>query len=453
MKTFVRKLYYKIPDYIRYGSLFRAKYEFLNKTQWWSEEQLLKYQLDELKKIIKHAYETVPYYTRIFNELKIKPEDIKEISDLKKIPYLTKQIIYDNKDELISKQYKKNRLKYVTTGGSTGVPMGLYVDDKYDKPNEWAFVDNIWSRAFYNPKKINRFVIIRGNKPKNGLFEYSGRDLILSSYQLNNENIIKYIELIVKFNPDFIQAYPSSINMIAEHIIRNKLQIDFNNLKGILCASENLYDYQRRNIELAFGKRAFSFYGHTEHSCIAGECEESTYYHLQSEYGFTEILNNEGYDVHEEDEIGEIVVTGFNNYAMPLIRYKTADLAINTNEKCKCGRNYKLIKGIYGREQDFVITKNGSKVSLTSIIFAQHFQAFRNIKKMQMVQNEKGKIIINIIKHEGFSLEDELEIKRTIQEITLHHLDISIEYVDNIERTKRGKHRMLVQNLDLNKYY
>lgn len=107
MKTFVRKLYYKIPDYIRYGSLFRAKYEFLNKTQWWSEEQLLKYQLDELKKIIKHAYETVPYYTRIFNELKIKPEDIKEISDLKKIPYLTKQIIYDNKDELISKQYKK----------------------------------------------------------------------------------------------------------------------------------------------------------------------------------------------------------------------------------------------------------------------------------------------------------------------------------------------------------
>ena len=164
-----------------------------------------------------------------------------------------------------------------------------------------------------------------------------------------------YLDLIKKFDPDFIQAYPSSISVVSDYIIENKLNFRWKNLKAIICASENIYDFQRFKIEQAFGVRVYSFYGHSEKACIGGECEKSNYYHLQREYGYTEL------NATKEDEVSEIVATGFNNYAMPFIRYKTCDMAINTNEACSCGRNYKLIKRVEGRKQDYFIDKNGCK--------------------------------------------------------------------------------------------
>lgn len=446
----IRLLYFSIPDEIRYGSFFRKKYKLLGESQWWSKEQHEEYQMTQLKKLLNHAYENVPYYTNVFDKRGIKPKDIKSFEDLKKLPYLTKEIIQENLEDLIAKNYNRKSLTYTTTGGSTGKPMGFYIDSKFDKPNEWAFVTNLWNRADYDVTKLNRCVILRGNVPNNDLYEYKGRDLILSSYQLTNENVKKYIELIEKFNPDFIQAYPSSINIISDYILKNNIKIKTDKLRAILCASEQLYGYQRENIKLAFKVKVFSFYGHTEHACIAGECEHSNYYHIQSEYGYTELLDEYGKDVFEEDQTGEFVVTGFNNYVMPFIRYKTGDFAVNTNGKCKCKRNYKLIKKLEGREQEIIVTNSGAKISLTSIIFSQHFNAFSRIKLMQLVQNEKGKVVVNIVKHNDFSDIDSLEIKNKMEEATLNDIEVNIVFVNEIKRTNRGKHKMLIQNLNIN---
>jgi len=453
--NFIKKpaiyMYTSIPDYIKYGVVFRNKYKFLQQSQWWTKEKLEEYQMGQIGKLLNHAYETVPYYTRVFNERGLKPKDIESFEDLKKLPYLTKDIIRENLEDLISTNYKKSKLKMITTGGTTGRHMNFYIEPRTDKAVEWAYISNLWNRVGYNMKKSNRSVVIRGNEPQNGLYEHRGKELILSSFKLTQENMKLYLELVEDFDPDFIQAYPSSIYILSKYILRNNIKVKLNKLKCILCSSENLYDDQRPVVQQAFGVRVYSFYGHTEHACLAGECEESSYFHLQGEYGYTELINEFGEAVTKEDEIGEIVATGFNNYVIPFIRYKTGDLAVNTNEQCSCKRQCKLIKRIEGRRQEYFVDRNGSLIPFTASSDDALWQVKDKITCHQFIQNEPGKIILNLQSHEQITVDD---IKFMIENFTHQFPDLELEVntVDFIERTKIGKFKYMVQNLDMIKY-
>ena len=445
-----RYIYMSIPDYIRYGKTYRNQYKFLKESQWWTKKKHQEYQMIQINKLLNHAYKNVSYYTSIFNERGIKPNDIENFNDLKQLPYLTKEIIQERFEDLIAKNYDISKLKYVTTGGSTGMPMGFYIDPKSDKAREWAFISNLWHRVGHDVNKINRSVILRGIIPRNELYEYKGRDLILSSFKMTEKNMKQYIELIEDFNPDFIQAYPSSIHILSKYILNNNIKIKIDRLKCLICSSENLYYNQRLDIQNAFQTRVYSFYGHTEHACIAGECEQSDYFHLQSEYGFAEIINKSGKDTCVEDEVGEIVATGFNNYVMPFIRYKTGDMVVNTNKKCECGRNYKLIKKIEGRVQDYFVDENGEIVT-----FIYHdvplWKVGDKINEYQYEQNEIGEVILKISTKKCFNDDDK---KKIVKEFLKYYprIKLNIELDGKIYRTTRGKFKFLVQNLDIKKF-
>lgn len=438
-------MYNSFPDTMKYGRIFKQKYEFLQKSQWWSQEQHNEYQLREIQKIIEYSYENVPYYTRIFKENGISPQDIKDFSDLKRIPYLTKEIIQNNLQDLVSRKYKKTDIKYVTTGGSTGIPMGFYQDKYTETKIEWAYIENLWHRVGYDIGKSYKMAVIRENIPETGNYEYKGRNLILSSFNLTKNNMKEYIERIINFKPDFIQAFPSTISLLAKYIVDVNIPMESENLKAIICGSENLYDFQRELIEKAFKTRVYSFYGHTEHSCLAGECEESNFYHIQSEYGYVELIDSKGEYVLKEEELGEIVCTGFNNYVVPFIRYRTGDMAVNTNEKCKCGRNYRLIKKVDGRQQDYFIDKSGSKITFTCSDNAL-WQVKHKIYLYQYVQNEIGKVILCIQCKDEFSEEERAVVIKDFRKF-YPQFDIELKFMECIERTGRGKFRYLVQNI------
>lgn len=450
IKIPAKNIYNSIPEYIKGSRVFKEKYKFLEKSQYWTKSQHEEYQIEQLKKLINHAYETVPYYKKVFNERGLTPKSIQNFNDLKQLPYLTKEIIQNNLNDLVSNKYNKKDMIEVITGGSTGVSMGFY-DQKYIATDlENAFIFNQWNRVGFDVNKRNKSVIIRGNIPEKGIYQKIGDQLILSSYLLTDDNMRIYIKMIEGFQPNFIQAYPSSINVLSDFIINNGIFIKLKHLKAVLCSSENIYNFQREKIEKAFNTRVYSFYGHTEKCCLASECEKSYYYHIVSEYGYTELINENGKDITEEGDVGEIVATGFNNYIVPFIRYKTMDLAVNTNEICSCGRNYRLIKKIQGREQEQIITNNGDKIAMTSIMsFANHFNAFSKIKMIQFEQNEIGKVIVKIVKKENSNNEDANEIISKMKSALRNKLDIEVKFVNDIERTKVGKYKFLVQNLKI----
>ncbi|MDP2216442.1 MAG: hypothetical protein Q8J68_04035 [Methanolobus sp.] len=430
---------------VRNSLTYKKTYDLLKKSQWWSAYQLEEYQLEQLAKLLDHAYTNVPYYTRVFDERGLKPKDIQELKDLQQLPFLTRDMVRANFNDLCAKNYSPNQFQHVTTGGSSGTPLELYLERGVTDAKEWAFMKTQWDRVGYRFR--DKCAIFRGYKVpvqdntfwKSQLF---GRWMLFSSYDINNQNTPDYVKKLKEYNPKFIQAYPSSISLLAMNMNEMNIQ-NAVNPKAILCGSENLFPTQRKVLEDTFNTRVYSWYGLTEKVVLAGECEVSNNYHIFPEYGITELIDENGKVI--SSGTGEIVGTGFNNYAMPLIRYKMGDIGVLSTKKCECGREYPLLERVEGRSQDFVVTKDGAKITLTALIFGQHFNAFSNIKELQLVQEEKGELVFNIVKTEKFNADDEKEISCKIKSISHNQIDVFFNYVDSIPKTKRGKHRFLIQ--------
>lgn len=452
----IQYLYRYIPKRVLKGSRYVNEYyrfkKLLSETDKFSEEKLKKLKLQKLKEIINYANENSEYYKRLFKENNIDLNNITNYEEYRKIPFLTKELVRkNNKEILCKKEFNDNYIEEITTGGTTGVPMTFYMN-KLEWARENAFIDHIFERVGY--KKGMKTAILRGNpvkvvKDKNIFWEKKVHfnEEVFSTFHLTNKNIPFYLEELKIFKPVCIKAYPSSLFILASYINQNNLSSDFNFIKNIILASENIFKSQRDEFKSAFrNSKIFSFYGHTEHGCLAAECEESDYYHIQDEYGFIEILDDNGNEVNEEDGIGEIVCTSFINKDFPFIRYRTGDMAVVTNTKCKCGRNYRLIKRIEGRKQDFFIDKYNNKISF---IYQDVplWEIKEYINAYQYIQDEPGKVQLNIERRKD--IDDKLieKVKEVFKKY-YNDFEINIDFVNNIERTKRGKFKYLVQNVD-----
>ena len=435
-----------IPSYYN----FKNWYNFLNKSQWWSREQLEEYQLSKLNKLLIHAYENVPYYKQMFNNLGLKPKDIQDFKDLQKLPYLTKDIIRNNLSELKARNYSDKKFEYMTTGGSTGAPLGLFYEKGFSKSTEWAFIKKLWDRVDY--KFIDKCVILHGNVvnsiSESIFWETSlfGRWLILSSYHMSDRNLPFYIKKIKNFKPKFIQAYPSLITILARYMKKYNI-LPFKSVKAILCGSENIYSWQKNLIKEIFQCKIYSWYGQTERVVLGGVCKENEGYHLFPEYGITELIGKNEKPIKEEGGVGVIVGTGLTNYVMPLIRYKTDDIGVHTNEKCNCHREYPILKNVEGRLQEYIITKNNKLISVTALEWHPSF--YDNAKQIQFYQDKKGELILKIVKDKNYSNKDTNLIKDMLNRRLGDDIHLTIQFVDNIPPTKNGKYRIFIQKLPI----
>ena len=443
-------LYGAIPIRFRFGGVFWETYNFLQESQWWSKKELEEYQLLQLRKLLHHAYKNVPYYRRLFDERGIEPYEFKDLKDLRKIPYLTKDIIRNNLPDLVAINYPKSKLESVMTGGTTGIPLMFYQEKGVSNSREYAFIFSLWERVGFNigdKRVIIRGVVhkkIRGKK----FWEYNpvDRTLVLSSLNMTDEFLLEYVSIIREFQPDFLHVYPSVITILAKFMKKRNIKL-FKNLKAILCSSENLYQWQRNLLEEIFQCRVFSWYGHAEKVVLAGECELNTDYHISPEYGITEIVDKKNNLVSKENDLGEIVATGFNNYVLPFIRYKTEDLAVYSGQSCNCGRAHTLLKRVVGRKQEYFVDKNGSLI--TFIWADKPLWNFREeIKTYQYVQDVPGKVLLRIAVHSKFLPSDIEIIKKNFLDLYTN-FDIEIEFVEGITKTRNGKIKYLIQNVPI----
>lgn len=440
-----------IPQELRYGREFSKFRRLLRSSQWWNEGRLAEYQMEELRRLLEHAYNNVPYYRDLFADVGFHPQDFRCFSDLKKIPFLTKQLIRENLDSLVAKNLPKPELVETNTGGSTGDPMVFFRERSKTSPREKAFMFQQWERVGFMVG--DRIAVLRGPVPRGEkpfAFDPLLNSLILSSFRLSQETVTEYVRAMNKYRPKFLHVYPSTGWLLAKLMDEKNLRLDYQ-LKSVLCGSEKLFKAHRDLMRRIFDCRIFSWYGHSEYAVLAGECENSSDYHVFPEYGYTEFVkvNHRSDDMREE--LYEVVATGFNNYAFPFIRYKTGDYAILKKGYCdRCFRQYPLIKEIVGREQDYVVTQDGRLISLTALIFGQHLNSFSKTNRMQIEQRKIGEIIVRVLPSKTFSEEDEIEIRQVIEKCVGHGLAITFEYPDDIEPTRNGKHPFLKQQVNLN---
>ena len=445
-ESFTTKALGILPAY----NVYRKTYALLQQSRQWSEEELEAYQTETLSRLLDHAYENVPYYRRVFEERRLVPGDIQTPADLALLPFLTREDLQNNLPDLKARNYPETAFEYVTTGGSTGIPVGFYYEKGVSRAREWAFMKTQWDRVGY--RFTDRCVVLRGyivGSARDGIFwkkTLFGRWLLMSSHHMTEETLPAYIDQIRKFRPRFIQGYPSTAVILARYMVDHGIG-PFPTVKAVLCGSENLYPWQRSLLTETFGCRVFSWYGNSEQTVLAGECEKSTRYHIFPEYGIVELIGRDGLPVEGPGAMGEVVATNLTNFVCPLIRYRTMDLATAAGGACTCGRSYPLLERVEGRVQDFIVTGKGE--FLSGIAMNIDTDAFDNVKQFQFYQEKIGEVVLNIVKKPAFSKQDAEYLYWEVSRSCGDDVVITIRYVDDIPLTPRGKHRYFVQDLPI----
>jgi len=442
IKYYLKYFKSKLSDNKINNQRFLKTSSFLTHFQFASSDEIRTYQLEKLKKLIEYSYKDVPYYTELFSSNDLNPDDIRSLKDLERIPFLTKDIIRNNFNHLVSKSFDKCNITYNKTGGTTGDPLE-FVTEK-DSVAERAFVKRYFDWGDYDNEEL--LLVLRGKKFHNTgtenwwwKFDPFENALYVSSYHLPYLETKAVSALLNKYRPEYIQGYPSSVFQLAKKFNDDALEIDF--IKSVFTSSETLYQEQRKFIEMVFNARVFDLYGHRERVAMIHQCEMGSY-HIIPEYGIVELCKPK-YD-NEEGAL-EIVATGFCNYAMPFIRYRTGDLAIPDKKHCECGRNHQLVKKIIGREQDYFVNKNGIKIPLISHrAYSMIYKISSNIKEFKYHQKIEGVVTIMIVPEKDFTKKEEELIKEQYAK-QIKEIEFKIKTVDEIEKTGIGKLKIMDQ--------
>jgi len=419
---------------------------FLRRTQWWSLELLKALQLKRLHSLLSHAYSNVPYYRKIFNKLKLTPNNIKTVKDLAKLPVLTKADIRNNINDMIAKNYEKKELLLSSTGGSTGEPLQFYTN-KVASAWNMAVAYRAWEWAGYNIGDKIAYIwgapqdISLHGSLKEKIYDRLFRLKMLDAFNITYHTLDKFIEEMRRFKPKVINAYPSAVDIVAKYLLENRKEADISP-KAVLTSAEMLYPYQKKNIEKAFGCPTFDYYSGRETSLHATECSYHAGYHTSIETAVVEFIKD-GQPVAPV-ELGEIVLTDLTNYAMPFIRYKIGDIGISSTRKCPCGRNLPLIEKVIGRTTDLIVKKDKGYVAgpaLTLVVKKLH-----GIKQCQIIQEDLDNLTIKMVKGKEYSKK---EIDYFLAEIKkfVGNMNIKVVYVDTIPKERSGKFRFTISKV------
>ena len=392
-----------------------------------SRTHLGDYQQDKLQNTLANARNHVPFYQNL---------DLPNL-ELEDFPYLDKAVLRHDHEQFIS-QNKPSMVVKGATSGTTGTPI-IILQDMRSVIREQAFVQRQLAWAGYS--KGDKRAWIRGDmvvplSQKQGPFwRYSWFEqmIVLSSFHLTSQTIPSYLQAMVDFGVEVIQAYPSSIATLARYLEANQSYYPAK-LKSIITSSESLSAEDRQVIETRFGCKVFDWYGLFERVAAIANCEHGRY-HVLTDYSHVEFLDA-GNGTHE------IVGTNFNNSYFPLVRYKTGDHVVLSDEKqCPCGRFYPIIEHIKGRVGDYLVGEDGQKVHILNHIP----KGVAGIIACQFVQSEHEQIVVKVVADaEQFNEEQQQKLISNTQARLGSSLIVTIEMVAALERTTNGKIRQAI---------
>ena len=441
VKSTVGSMLGLLPPAILLGKRYRENYSFLRQAQWWSEDRVKEYQFDKLKVIIELAYNKTKFYHTLCDEVGFQPGDFNSLENINRLPTIDKQIVIENFSDICTEGTKDWDVDFGSTGGTGGGPLYLYLHAKRSAV-EYAYLTTSWNRVGFKvgmPMGVIRGKSMRADR--NGLWhDYDPilRHHYYSSFHISDENMKRYLEHMTGIGACFLHVYPSSVAALARFCRRAGVRPP-DNIRGIIAESEIVYPEQQQMVEEVFGCRYFSCYGHTEKLVLAAECEYSHDYHVWPTYGYFELLDDKGNPVSTPGQRGEIVGTGFINTVMPLIRYRTGDWATYVGDHCEgCGREHTIIRDIRGhRTQEVLIAADGSEISWTAL--NMHDDTFLNVRQFQFTQETPGKAVLRIVPRDGFNGNDTKRIKRNLCRKLDGQLTFTVEQVDSISLSPRGK--------------
>ena len=447
---------------LMYGSSVRSRLVEFRRYDRLTSTEISDLQNRKLRKLIRHCYENVPFYTKLFDRLGLKPEDIRNPEDLKKLPILTKQIIRDNYNDLMSTSIPSSRLIKSSTGGSTGTPLQFCKDAK-----EWSGQKAATLRAWewYGLHLGDKIFSLGGNSivKKKKKFSYKNvydevimRNYKHSSADVTDEGMQKHYESLMKLKPAAIRGYGSSLYIFARYI--EKMRLPVCPVKVVLTTGEVLVPEYRRKLEQVFKAPVYDEYGAGDGGILSHECPERDGLHIEESLCVIEITDKAG-NVLPDGQVGYVITTDLENYAFPFLRYQVGDMAYIKPGACACGRQSRRFGEIMGRAGRLVYNKQGVPISPTMLPIMMYPDLdyhklesqvlYNKIDKFQIRQDKEGDIQI-LLKMKDKADEDPARYDFVVTNYRNHFTgsEVSLSFVDEIPVLPSGKEDYCVSEFE-----
>jgi phenylacetate-CoA ligase len=440
MQNLVCSIYGLKEKRSRFNKDFFRYLEGYQKSQFFSAEQISEEVAQSLRQTLVYCQNNVPYYTAIFAqfELDLTADNIE--AELLKLPVMTKEVLRLNGAEMVSRSVSENARIELHTSGTTGKALTLF-KDKAAIAKQWA----IWFRhrtrfeAGFGDLHVNftgKLVVPREQlNPPFWRFNRPFNQYLINMQHVNDENIKDIVGFLNSISPKFYSGYPSIIAEVARLALEHDLPLNASARPNVIFAgAENTLDYQKSNIEAWTGAVVTDQYGLTEGNCNLSRCEFGLY-HIDHEFGFVECVDPEL--LSDGRKKGRLIGTSFTNFAMPMLRYDTGDVAIWKADdfKCPCGRHTDVIESIEGRIDDFVQLNDGRRI----MRFDYLFKGTDSIKEAQICQYKLGEVVIKLVSRVGPNEDIENELKAQFVKWITNDMDVNFEYLEQIPKSNTGK--------------
>ncbi len=403
-----------------------------------TKEELSALQIKKLKEILEYAKDKVPFYNGL---------GLSQNAPITDFPILTKTILREHIEELISKDYKIEKLEKNHSSGSSGVQSVTYMTLRH-KFYLRALQTHWWTWGGYTPGES---LLQTGMSPKRGfvksLKDFFFKVLYMEAFALNPKIINKAFKKIEKSKTKHIAGYPSALFELAKVAVKEGKQYKF---KSLISYGDKLFDYYIKSYNKAFDNPTIiNTYGCAEGLSMACQVD-LPYYYIMSPHVYLEVVDEKG-TIVKDGEMGHILITGLTSHGMPLIRYKLGDLGIllpQNEYPDKKLYNYPLLKTVLGRETDVIKTPIGDTLIVHS--FTGIIEFFTEITQYKIVQTDKNKIIVKYITVTDNKLNDDTmnRLKLKLDNLVKNSMEVSFEKDKKIASSPSGKPQIIESKIN-----
>lgn len=425
------------------GSLARGRNyhrlsKFLEQSQWWPAERLREFQWGELRKLLKIAFESVPFYQRKYAAAGARLEDIRTWEDFQRLPILSREEVNQYREELFPASLKAEKLPHAT-GGSTGVPVRFYRTwESYD----WrlAATHRAYSWSGHRPGERTLYLWAaplpshsRWADLKTRLQAVIERRLTVPTWLQNETLWQQAYQKACGFRPRYLVGYVSSLLGFARYLENRGLSIP--SLQAVITAAEPLPHPVQRYLSEAFRAPVFQTYGSREFMSIGAECERHEGLHLNVENLVVET------GAPAPDQPGDILVTDLHNLGTVFIRYAIGDAGKLAARACSCGRGLPLLESVDGRIADRIELSGGRTVS--GLFFVHLLKELPEILQYQVRQESAERVRLLLVVSRELSASSRSLLDSELRRV-LGNTEILIQVVPEIPVGPTGKHQPVI---------
>ena len=393
---------------------------FFNPEEAYSRSEIEALQLERLQSTVRHCMNSAFYKAR-FEKSGIRPDDIRTLDDLYKIPFTTKQDLRDTYPFGIASVPLKDCTRLHSSSGTTGNPtVILHTARDLD---QWA---NAVARCLWmvgcRPDDIFQNTSGYGMFTGGLGFQYGAEKLGMLTVPAAAGNTLRQLKFFKDFRTTVVHAIPSYASRLYEMMCEQGIDPRRDlSLRTLVIGAEPHSEDTRKRIEEMLGVKAYNSFGMSE-MCgpgVAFECREQNGLHIWEDYYIVEIVDPETLEPVPEGEVGELVLTTINREAMPLLRYRTRDLTRILPGECACGRHHKRLDRMKGRSDDMIILKG---VNIFPIQIEQVLMQFEELATDYLITLETAEdndiMTVEVEVSERFISDDYTAFQNLDREIT-----------------------------------